>query len=150
MKKWYPFMMVLSLVVLMGIGLFNWQAQSWSSSVAPGSAGQTLKGVSPKEALDLIKKNSDNPNFVILDVRTSQEFQPERISGAKNIDFYSNTFTEQLNQLDKNKIYLIYCLGGVRSGGTLGIMKDLGFKTVYDLQGGIASWKRNGLPSVGR
>ena len=69
---------------------------------------QIIENVTPQEAFTLIQDNRDNPDFVIIDVRTPGEFAGGYIEGAINIDFYSETFRDELNRLDKNKTYLIY------------------------------------------
>lgn len=109
-------------------------------------AGQIIKDVSVKEAFDLMAKNKDNQSFVIIDVRTPQEFVNEYIEGAVNIDYYSEEFQNELNKLDKEKTYLIYCQSGNRSGKVLSIMKELDFREVYNMLGGIAQWKAKRYP----
>jgi len=81
-------------------------------------------------------------------VRTPAEFTAEHIENATNINFYSKTFRDMLNNLDKNKTYLIYCRVGGRSGSALDIMAELNFKEVYNLSWGINQWKTAGLPTV--
>ncbi|CAM2009132.1 rhodanese-like domain-containing protein [Acanthopleuribacter pedis] len=78
---------------------------------------------------------------VLLDVRKPNEFQEGHIEGAQNIDFYSETFKDDLDELDRNKTYLVYCRSGGRSGRTSDLMKKMGFQRVYDLRGGIIAWK---------
>ena len=108
----------------------------------------TTKDITPQEAFTLIQKNQNNPDFVIIDVRTPEEFGGEHIEQATNIDFYSETFRDTLNALDKNKTYLIYCQVGGRSSSALDIMAELNFKEVYNILGGINQWKAEGLPTV--
>ncbi len=80
--------------------------------------------------------------YVLIDVRTESETSGVKIKKeALEIDFYGETFKSELDKLDKNKKYLIYCHSGNRSGKSLKIMKDLGFNEVYDLSGGILHWK---------
>jgi len=110
------------------------------------TAEGTFKTVTPDEGLALIRQHKDDPNFVILDVRTPEEFAAGHIAGAQNIDFYAPDFEQQLAQLDKTKTYFVYCRSGNRSGQTIPIMKKLGFQYVYELRGGIAQWARQGLP----
>ncbi|MBM4241173.1 MAG: rhodanese-like domain-containing protein [Euryarchaeota archaeon] len=50
--------------------------------------------------------------------------------------------------MDKNKKYLIYCRSGRRSGKTLKKMKNLGYKEVYGLTGGMNQWKKERLPII--
>jgi len=98
--------------------------------------------------LTLIQNNRDNPDFIIIDVRTPQEFAQEHIEGAINLDYYSADFREQLNELDKNKTYLVYCRTGRRSKAAVDLMKELGFGQIYNISDGIIDWKAEGLPTV--
>jgi len=109
---------------------------------------QITEDVTPEEAFSLIEDNLNNPNFVIIDVRTPQEFAEERIEGAINLDFYADTFEDELNKLDKTKTYVIYCRSGGRSGNALTLMQELGFNEVYNVQGGIINWKSAALPII--
>ena len=108
----------------------------------------TIEDITPQEAFTLIQNNQSNPDFVIIDVRTVGEFAEEHIENATNINFYSETFRDTLNTLDKNKTYLIYCRSGGRSGSALDIMAELNFKEVYNILGGINQWKTGGFPTV--
>ena len=112
------------------------------------SETQVIKDITPDEAFLLIEKNKDNSNLVILDVRTSKEFEDGHIKNAINLDFYSETFKDDLGKLDKNKIYVTHCQLGGRSAKTVVMMKDLGFVEVYNITGGIAEWKSKGLPTI--
>ena len=86
------------------------------------------------------KDKVDSEEYVIIDIRTPQEYDSERIKGAINIDFYSDSFEEEINKLDKDKKYLFYCRSGSRSSSALPLFEELGFREVYELQGGIQSW----------
>ena len=116
--------------------------------VEAGTQTQLFESVTPKEAAALIQENKANPNFVILDVRTPKEFQEGHIEGAINLDYYSETFLDDLDHLDKTKIYLIYCRTGSRSGKVFKFMKDLKFQNVYHIEGGITRWQAEGLPTT--
>ncbi len=109
---------------------------------------QIIENITPEEAYILILESKDNPNFVILDVRTPEEFLGEYIENAVNLDYYSDTFKNDLDKLDKNKTYLIYCRSGRRSENALNIMKELDFREVYNMSGGIIKWKSEGLPTT--
>jgi rhodanese-related sulfurtransferase len=102
--------------------------------------------ISPDKAVKLIKSNENNPEFVILDVRTVPEFEEAHLPEAMNLDFFSENFKEELAKKDKNKIYLVYCKSGKRSLNSVKIMEEMGFKEVYNLEGGIMKWQRNQLP----
>ncbi|MCA9459618.1 MAG: rhodanese-like domain-containing protein [Nanoarchaeota archaeon] len=93
-------------------------------------------------------KLSEKPNSILLDIRTLSEFNSGHLENAENIDFYSSEFKNSLNLLDKEKTYFIYCRSGSRSSKTLSLMKELGFKNVYNMDGGIISWSNNGFEIV--
>jgi rhodanese-related sulfurtransferase len=109
---------------------------------------QNLKDITVNEAYSLIQNNSENQNFIILDIRTKDEYQSGHIQNSMMIDFYLDTFENELNKLDKNKTYLIYCRTGRRTGLTLDIMEELDFLEVYNMAGGITQWKTNGYPVI--
>lgn len=100
----------------------------------------------PQSAYEMIQENVNNPNFILLDVRTPQEFSQSHIKGAKLLDFQAPDFKTKVQELDKNKTYLVYCRSGMRSSGCADTMKSLGFNKVYNLVGGIMAWEREGLP----
>lgn len=83
-------------------------------------------------------KNKISSDVIILDIRTLQEFNSGNIDNSINIDFYSPNFKEELSKLDKNKTYLIYCRSGNRGNQALKIFEELGFREVYNLEGGIS------------
>ena len=107
---------------------------------------QFLLNIKPDEAFNLIQNNTKNKDFIILDVRTLNEYQSEHIANAIVIDYYNETFQDEINSLDKDKTYFIYCRTGRRTGETMKIMKELGFTQVYNILGGITQWKSLGLP----
>ena len=131
--------LVLSGILVIGVALLSGCAERITSI-------QAIKDISVKEVYDLIAKNKDNQSFIIIDVRTPEEFANEHIENALNLDYYSEKFRDELNKLDKEKTYLIYCRSGNRSGKALSIMKELAFREVYNMLGGIIQWKAEGYP----
>ncbi|HII06224.1 MAG TPA: rhodanese-like domain-containing protein [Methanotrichaceae archaeon] len=98
----------------------------------------------------MIRDRVGDPDFVILDVRTPQEYEMGRIEDSVNIDYHSPTFEADLEKLDRNKTYLVYCLVGIRSANAAKIMERLSFEDVRNMLGGIRQWHLEGLPIVGR
>ena len=127
---------------------------SMSSIVIGGCAEQTeipvqiLRDVSPQEALNLIQDNKNIPDFIIVDVRTPEEFADGYVANAINIDFRSDGFRSEISRLDRDKTYLIYCRSGSRSRGALETMIELGFMEVYHLSTGIIGWLDERLPII--
>lgn len=88
-------------------------------------------------------KLSETPNAVLLDVRTPEEFNSGHLEGAVNIDFENSTFASEIQKLDKEKSYFIYCRSGSRSAGAVSLMKKEGIKNIFELKGGLISVSQN-------
>lgn len=88
------------------------------------------------------KLTSEDNNSVILDVRTQEEVEQGYIPNAKNIDIYdASHFMEEINKLDKEKNYYIYCKSGGRSAQACAVLDQMGFKNTFNLLGGFSEWK---------
>ncbi len=141
-------------LLIMGIILFLLlviscvKEKDYSTNTNLSSQDTIFQQISPQEAYELIQSHQDDPDFMIIDVRTPGEYEEGHMEDAVNINYYSDTFRDQLDQLDKDKIYLIYCRSGSRSGAAFEIMKELEFMEVYNLQGGITQWINEGFPVV--
>jgi rhodanese-related sulfurtransferase len=108
------------------------------SSSSNNVYGQVInKKVEKAEFSKLMKKSG----VQLIDVRTSREFSNGFIAGAKNIDYNGDSFEKQIKKLDKNKPVLVYCAAGGRSENAAELLKEWGFKEVYDLIGGYNGWK---------
>ncbi|HRJ99615.1 MAG TPA: rhodanese-like domain-containing protein [Ignavibacteria bacterium] len=81
--------------------------------------------------------------YVLIDVRTTEEFNEGHLRDSINIDFYKPDFEDALDELDKRKKYLVYCRSGNRSRQAMFLMRDLGFEEVNNLSEGIISWIEN-------
>lgn len=113
-----------------------------------GCRTQDERLLEPAAAVDLMSRNRNNPDFVILDVRTPGEFRQGFIEGAVLLDYYASDFRERFAQLDRDATIFMYCRSGNRSSHVLRMADELGFRRVYDLRGGILAWKEAGLPLV--
>ena len=87
-------------------------------------------------------------NEVILDVRMPSEFKAGHIENAVNIDWTSKTWKSSIENLDKQKPYLLYCAGGGRSSDAAEALREAGFTKVYNLKDGIDAWESAGLPVI--
>ena len=88
------------------------------------------------------------PARTVLDVRTAQEVAGGTLPGAVNIDFFAPDFTKQLGRLDKTKPVFVYCAVGGRSSKAAQQLQQAGFKTVYNLSGGMQAWQQAGFPTT--
>lgn len=108
----------------------------------PTSAGGSLN---PNEFESQMSKTSDKQ---IVDVRTPEEFNSGYIDGAMLINFYDSDFTQKVNLLDKTKPVFVYCKAGGRSAEAAKQMRNSGFTTVFELNGGMMSWENSGKAIV--
>ncbi len=118
--------------------------------VYPAVGSPELAGISEVKQ-QLIKVDSDEfskkintDNVVILDIRTPEEYASGHLENAINIDFYAADFSAKLQQLNKETTYMVYCRSGNRSSSAFKQMEQLGFKSIYELNGGINSWIKYG------
>lgn len=104
-------------------------------------ANNDIQNITPEQMLDALFEE----DVQVLDVRTKEEFYAGRIPGAQNICVSSADFKEKVKILDKNKPVYLYCKSGGRSAKAAKLLKDMGFKEIYDMSGGIEIWKESGL-----
>lgn len=90
------------------------------------------------------KELCDSGNGIILDVRTPEEFSKGHIESATAINIYDKSFESKIKLMQKDKQIYVYCLSGARSESASKILLNNGFKEVFNLQGGILSWKNAG------
>ncbi len=128
------------LVAALSSGCSGTEGGSPSQTVVPG---QRVEFITPQQASDLIEANQNNPNFIILDDRTTSKFDAGHIANATNMP-YAADFNARLDSLDRDKIYLVYCNTGC--GATSAAMRQLGFREVHEIEGGLDAWKSQGLP----
>lgn len=93
---------------------------------------------------DTFEQKMTEPEVQILDVRTEGEFAEGHIQDAQNIDVLQDDFKEKVATLDKNKPVMVYCKMGGRSAKAAGMLKEMGFTQIVDLEGGYTAWKASG------
>ena len=100
------------------------------------------------ETHELIQLHIDDPNFVIIDFRPEEKYNKIHLENAIYVDVLSDTIDNYLENLNKEKTYLIYCTIGRRSSVALKKMKKLKFKNVYHLYEGIKEWDEQGFDVI--
>ena len=99
-----------------------------------------------EQARKLIQKDAGKAEFVILDVRTSQEFAQGHLLGAVNVNLLAPDFESRMAAFSRGKSYLVYCRTGSRSAKAVQIMQRLGFTSIYHMSQGILGWTQGGFP----
>jgi rhodanese-related sulfurtransferase len=152
MKMRHGLSVVLSFFILISVlmaGCSQTTTQTTTTSSTTVTTTPNVPTITTPDAYNLIQQNLNNPDFIILDVRTADEFNSGHIAGAINIDYESQQFTADVSKLDKNKQYLVYCATGIRGAAATQIMMSLGFTDVQNMAGGITAWIQDGYPTVG-
>ncbi|CAM3622900.1 rhodanese-like domain-containing protein [Flavobacterium gelidilacus] len=107
--------------------------------------------VKQQEGVNLVDSNKFEEQMKestsqIIDVRTTEEFSDGHIVNAVNMDVTSDDFEAKIASLDKEKPVMVYCKSGGRSAKAAAILRDNGFKQVYDLDGGMIGWNAASKP----
>lgn len=100
------------------------------------SIGKNQNDISIEE----LKNKIESDNYILVDVRTFEEYNNGHLKGSINIDYFSDDFSHEISRLGLESPILVYCRSGNRSGKAMKIMYDLGFKEVKNLIGGYKSW----------
>ncbi len=109
---------------------------------ACNSAAQQPATLSVKD----FKKGIEQPNMQVLDVRTPGEYQSGHLKNALLADWMNQEeFAKKVQSLDKSKPVYTYCLSGGRSGEAANWLMKKGYM-VYNMDDGIAAWKKAGEP----
>ena len=106
------------------------------------SEKKTESSLSP-EAFNTKYKNT--PGAILLDVRSEAEVKEGALPNAQNI-VYNNSFGDKLGGLSREVPVFVYCAAGKRSARAAEILKEKGFKVVYQLKGGLDAWREARLP----
>ena len=88
------------------------------------------------------KKTIQSKKVQLVDVRTPAEFEEGKIEGAQNIDVKNAEFKTMAAKLDPKKPVAVYCRSGARSAKAASILKEMGFKKIYNLDGGYLAWTK--------
>lgn len=109
---------------------------------------QNGKNESSLPATEFSKKLDQTKDAQLVDVRTPGEFRNGHLKNAMNIDWNADDFTEKAKVLDKEKPVFLYCMSGPRSTAAAAKLQEMGFKNVYEMQGGMMKWRNANLPEI--
>lgn len=119
-------------------------ASTEKAASAPGNHGSSeIKQVSVEEAKQVV----DGKDAQLIDVRTEAEYAGGHAPKAAN--FPLDDLPKHLEKLDKNKPVYIICQTGRRSQKGAEILRQAGFREIYNIQGGTSAWIQAGFPVIG-
>lgn len=133
------------LPVLVMISLFV--SCNTNNSQEEGAADNEAKVITLVNIVEFHELLEQQEELQLVDVRTPKEFELDRIPGAVNIDYWADDFASRAALLDKNKPVALYCAAGRRSAEAASKLKEMGFKKIYDLDGGMRAWHTGPPPA---
>jgi rhodanese-related sulfurtransferase len=85
---------------------------------------------------------------VVLDIRSPDDFAAGHIRDARHIPL--KELKSRISELDKfkSKSVIVVCSSGSQSARAASVLKGAGFNEVYSLDGGLAAWRAQGLPTA--
>ncbi|MBB6176895.1 rhodanese-related sulfurtransferase [Anoxybacillus tengchongensis] len=116
MRKWFSFLLTFLFIV-------------------SGCAQDRYTNISVDEAAQMMQKE----DVVVLDVRTEEEYASGHIPGAILLPLQQ--LPDRMNELNKNKTYIIVCRSGNRSAQASELLVKEGFTNIYNMTGGMNEWK---------
>lgn len=118
------------------------------AACSDGGTTTTTAGVRVDDAEAVAALLEAEPDRVVIDVRTPEEFAAGHLEGAVLVDYNAPDFAERIAEFDPDGEYVVYCRSGNRSAGARDVMTEQGFTDVVDVDGGIVAWEQAGLPTV--
>lgn len=110
----------------------------WAMACLPQQEGLVKKIDKATVQAEVIGKDVQ-----LVDVRTPAEYNQGHIDDAVNFDVSdTETFSTQIENLDKGRPVYVYCKKGGRSNKAAEILKTKGFTQIYDYSGGYDDWKK--------
>lgn len=109
------------------------------------SAIQETPQLQTINAEDFFSAMEENPDHLLLDVRTQGEYDSSHLSNSTLISVQE--LASRIDEISdwKEKPVFVYCRSGNRSLSASKILKEAGFLSIYNLNGGITSWIQNGF-----
>ncbi|MDG1477605.1 MAG: rhodanese-like domain-containing protein [Vicingaceae bacterium] len=135
-------------IFLLGLTTISCSTDTKQTSENVSEPQQNMKHINKDLTVVEFADLMTNTPGQVLDVRTPEEWAEGTLKNAIKMNFFDDNFSVQLQQLDKNKAVYVYCKSGGRSGKAKEMMKEMGFTTVYNLDGGMAAWAGAGMETV--
>lgn len=141
-KKALPLPLCLLLLAGCGQQASQGEASLPQSSPAQSEQGETTmepgsyKLITPEEAKAMMDKQEE---YILLDVRTQDEFDEGHIEGAIVIPDTEIADQAEAELTDKESTILVYCRSGRRSKLAAQMLADLDYTNIYEF-GGIIDW----------
>ncbi len=107
------------------------------------SVAQEIRVLSPEKFKEAL---ANKKAVQLVDVRTPEEFSEGHLENAQNINISESNFITEVEKLNLDEPIYIYCRSGKRSAKAALVLKDVGFKEIYDMDGGYLHWQEANSP----
>ena len=133
-------------VFILIIGLFMnsscEQKEAESSATEPMVLPVQETKIENIKAMEAAKMLEKNPDMMVLDIRTPEEFNSGHIPTSINIDYKAENFELEIKKLDRSKTYLMHCRSGRRSTAALDTFRKHRFDHIIHIDDGILGWNK--------
>lgn len=107
--------------------------------------GESARGIQILDVKSYAEKLKTTPNAQLIDVRSPDEYNVQHIDNATNVNWNGDDFVAEASTCDKLKPVFLYCRSGGRSAQAANKLSEMGFKEIYNLDGGITKWNAAGM-----
>lgn len=104
--------------------------------------------ITVEDAAKFINKHKGDPELILLDIRSKNEYDSIKIENSINLDYTMPDFPEMTEKLDKNKRFILIDKNGKRSPLAFELMREQKFGKVHYITGGIEEWIKLNNPVV--
>ena len=139
MRLSYLFPLVLLAVVLAGCSA----APATAPKASPVAPARTLN-LAPDIDVATAESLRGQPDVVMLDVRTPEEYAQGHIPGVVPIPL--DQVPSRLAEIPKDKTVIVTCRSGNRSNQAAQLLRQRGYDKVHNMLGGIVEWEKAGYP----
>lgn len=148
MRNNLPDKMMRTLIVIIAIAFFCNSCQTVGSqkTLRTEDAPQLEPQVIQVVDVASFEKGIAQTGAQVIDVRTDREWDAGHIKGANHFEINNPSWQAQIETLDKDAPVYVYCAKGGRSARCAKQLEKAGFTQIYDLDGGIKDWKKEGKP----
>jgi rhodanese-related sulfurtransferase len=126
----HPFLVTLAVAMVLAVLAFELRSRRLGYAA-----------VQPQEAIQLM-----NQGAALYDLRDAAAFAAGRIAGAKHLDAAQQAKAEDVLKKFRERLLVLYCESGAASTALTRRLHAAGFTKVFNLRGGLANWRAEGLP----
>lgn len=128
----HPFLVSLAVAIALALVAFELRARRMG-----------FAALLPQEAIRLM-----NQGAAVYDLRESEAFEAGHIGNAKHLPADQLATAEDLLKKHREKFLVLYCEDGSASAALARRLHAAGFTKTFNLRGGLATWRADGLPLV--